>query len=103
MKHEPPEPEPTPALDPHHPIVFRRAFVRRAGRIQWALILVGGLVLLGAGIAVLAHLYVWGSIGIAGYPAAGGALLFLCGVIWGRLWRRRFRRAWWGKLYGRWW
>ncbi len=102
MIHEPPEPEPTPVLDPRHPIVFRRAFVRRAGRIQWALILVGWAVLMGAGVAALAELFLGRSIAIPGYAAAGGTLFFLGGVIWGRLWRRHLRRAWWGELYGRW-
>ena len=97
-------PEPAPALDPHHPIVFHRAFVRRAGRIQWALFFAGGPVLLGAGFGALANFFVWGSIGITeGYTAACGALLILGSVIWGRQWRRHLRRAWWGELYGRWW
>ncbi len=96
--------EPGTALDPRHPIVFRRAFVRRANFIQGALIFAGGSVLLGAGIAALAELFLLErSLAIPGYAAAGGALLFLGGVIWGRLWRRRLRRAWWGELYGRWW
>lgn len=101
MKHEPPEPG--TALDPRHPVVFRRAFVRRANGIQWALILVGWAVLMGAAVAALAELFLLErSLAIPGYAAAGGALLFLGGVIWGRLWRRHLRRAWWGELYGRW-
>ena len=98
--HESPEPGPT--LDPRHPIAFRRTFVRRAGRIQWALTLVGGLVLMGAGVAALAALVLGQTLDVPGYAVAGGALLFLGGVIWGRLWRRHLRRAWWGELYGRW-